>query len=192
MLTYRESITFTCNYGFALKDTFAPPHPQACMRTQLVQCLLHGQTVALLPVLAADHCSPAPCGRYTLPANAISDQKNRKGVHNVVITATCNSGYRSYLPSSLWSNCATARTFPVTCDDCAWKDGGFTCKKVSEKGACHHRSLLRPDNATHPLSRSQVTCEAPTIPNGITNSNISQQFDDPLTITCNEGVSISL
>jgi len=150
-LTYRESITFTCNYGFALKDTFAPPHPQACMRTQLVRCLLHGQAVALLPALAADHCSPAPCGRYYWPENAVSNQILRNGVHNDVITATCNSGYRSYLPSSPWSNCATARTFQVTCDDCSWKDGGFTCKKVSVEGAPDHTSPPRPDHAPHLL-----------------------------------------
>jgi hypothetical protein len=30
------------------------------------------------------------------------------------------------------------------------------------------------------------------IQNGIINLNISQEFDDPLTITCNEGVRIPL
>lgn len=129
-LTYRQSVTFTCNHGFALKDTFAPPHPQACRKTQLVKCMLHDHGVALLPALPVDHCSPAPCGRYYYPENAVSNQILRTGVHNDILTATCNSGYRAYLPSLPWSNCATSRTFHVTCDDCSWKDGGYACKKV--------------------------------------------------------------
>ena len=148
-MTYGQSLTFTCNYGFALKDTFAPPHPQACVRTQFVKCMLHEHAVALLPALPVDHCSPAPCGRYYYPDNAISNQGFREGVHNDIITATCNSGYRAYLPSLQWSNCATSRTFQVTCDDCSWKDGGFTCQKV--------RIYLAPNLETSALKQF-LTC----------------------------------
>lgn len=35
---------------------------------------------------------------------------------------------------------------------------------------------------------AQVSCEAPLIQNGVINLNVSQEYDEPLTITCNEGV----
>ena len=126
-MAYHESTTYTCNMGYAVKGTT----PQACQTTESVKCVLNGSGVAVLPILPSDHCLPAPCGRYTpLPDNSLSNQVETAGVHNDIITITCNSGYRSHSTSQAWSECLSPQTFPVTCNKCMWQNAGYTCKKV--------------------------------------------------------------
>lgn len=154
-LVYHETSTYTCNTGYAVRGTTA----QQCLKTKDVKCVLDTAGLSVLPSLPSDHCSSAPCGRYTPPANAVSNQIMNAGVHNDTIVGTCNSGYRAYV-AQIWSNCFTTRTFPITCDDCRWQDAGATCKKV--------------------------ICNAPTIRNGFTSAQ-SSDFGNPITVTCNEG-----